>query len=581
MSGRLSYWTIWHAIVALGTTLTLLTTLLLAGHEVLRRRKHLGALLRTARRALQTLSPSLLAVAVFATGSLLLFSGATPVVGWRLHLLRDLVPLPILEASHFVASVAGMGLLLLAYALYRRLSAAWGLTLLLLGTAVLASLLKGLDYNGALIASISLASLLPARERFYRQSSLLEEAWSPGWVVAVAVVLGASIWLGFFAYRHVEYSDRLWWQFEFRGNAPRFLRASVGAAALALALALTRLLRPARGSRSAPDEAALSRAREVIAAGPSSEANLALLGDKQLLFSERGQGFLMYAVQGRSWIVMGDPVGEESEVAELAWRFLELCDRHGGWPVFYQVGKRYLSLFLEQGLTLLKLGERARVPLPDFTLEGKARTSLRRWKNSCERAGCSVTLLPPGASDTHLADLNRISDQWLAARQTREKRFSLGRFDADYLRRFPIALVRQDSRAVAFATLWTTDTHDELTVDLMRYSPDAPPNVMTYLFVQLMLWGRDQGYQWFNLGMAPLSGLGDRTLAPWWHRLGGFVFRHGETFYHFKGLREYKSRFDPVWEPRYLASPGGLALPFILTDVATRIGGGILGVFTK
>jgi phosphatidylglycerol lysyltransferase len=274
-------------------------------------------------------------------------------------------------------------------------------------------------------------------------------------------------------------------------------------------------------------------------------------------------------------------VGEESEVAELAWRFLELCDRHGGWPVFYQVGKRNLPLFLEQGLTLLKLGERARVPLPDFTLEGKARTSLRRWKNSCERAGCSVTLLPPGASDTHLADLNRISDQWLAARQTREKRFSLGRFDADYLRRFPIALVRQDTRAVAFATLWTTDTHDELTVDLMRYSPDAPPNVMTYLFVQLMLWGRDQGYQWFNLGMAPLSGLGDRTLAPWWHRLGGFVFRHGETFYHFKGLREYKSRFDPVWEPRYLASPGGLALPFILTDVATRIGGGILGVFTK
>ena len=319
----------------------------------------------------------------------------------------------------------------------------------------------------------------------------------------------------------------------------------------------------------------------MIAAGSRADANLALLGDKQLLFSDRGRGLLMYAVQGRSWIVMSDPLGDEAEVAELAWRFRELCDRHGGWPVFYEVGRQHLPLFLEQGLTLLKLGEEARVPLPGFTLDGRARASLRRWRNACERSGCRVEVLPAGASDTYLAELKPISDDWLAAKQTREKRFSLGRFDPDYLRRFPLALVRQEGRLVAFATLWTTATRTELTVDLMRYASDAPPNVMTYLFVQLMLWGRSEGFQWFNLGMAPLSGLGNRTLAPLWHRLGGFVFRHGENFYRFRGLREYKGRFDPVWEPRYLASPGGLALPFILTDIATRIGGGFKGVFTK
>lgn len=559
----------------------LAATLLLAGHELVRRRTQLGNVSRAVGRAVPAFSAPLIAVAVFVTGTILLLSGATPTVGWRLRLLSDFVPLTVLEASHFAASVVGMALLLLAYALYRRLSAAWGVTILLLGAAIITSLLKGLDYEEALIAAISLACLLPAGQRFYRQSSLLEELWSPGWALAVAIALGASVWLGFFAYRHVEYSNSLWWEFEFRGDAPRFLRATVGAAALAFALALIRLLRPARYPRQVPAQEELNRAQAAIAAGPSSEANLALLGDKQLLFTEQGHGFLMYAVQGRSWIVMGDPVGSEGDVAELAWRFRELCDRHGGWPVFYEVGKRNLPLFLEQGLTLLKLGEQARVPLPSFTLEGKARSSLRRWRNTCERAGCSVEMLPAGSSDDHLAELSRISDQWLSARQTREKRFSLGRFNVEYLRRFPIALVWQEGRAVAFATLWTTDTRDELTVDLMRYAPDAPPNVMTYLFVQLMLWGQEQGYQWFNLGMAPLSGLGNRTLAPLWHRLGAFVFRHGENFYHFKGLREYKSRFDPVWEPRYLASPGGLALPFILTDVATRIGGGFMGVLTK
>lgn len=556
-------------------------TLLLAGHEVIRRRQQLGTVSRAVGRAVPAFSAPLIAIAVFVTGTILLLSGATPTVGWRLRLLSDFVPLSVLEASHFVASVAGMALLLLAYSLYRRISAAWGLTILLLATAIVTSLLKGLDFEEAFIAAISLGCLIPARARFYRQSSLLEEIWSPGWVLAAVIALGGSIWLGFFAYRHVEYSNSLWWEFEFRGDAPRFLRASVGAAAMGLALALVRLLRPARQPRSIPAKEELDRAQAAIAASPSSEANLALLGDKQLLFTEDGHGFLMYAVQGRSWIVMGDPVGTEGEVAELAWRFRELCDRHGGWPVFYEVSKRNLPLFLEQGLTLIKLGEQARVPLPSFTLEGKTRSSLRRWKNACERVGCSVEILPAGSSDAHLEALSTISQQWLAARQTREKRFSLGRFDAGYLRRLPIALVRQNGRTVAFATLWTTGTHNELTVDLMRYAPDAPPNVMTYLFVQLMLWGQEQGYQWFNLGMAPLSGLGNRTLAPLWHRLGAFVFRHGENFYHFKGLREYKSRFDPVWEPRYMASPGGLALPFILTDVATRIGGGLMGVFAK
>ncbi|HSB55826.1 MAG TPA: bifunctional lysylphosphatidylglycerol flippase/synthetase MprF [Gemmatimonadales bacterium] len=559
----------------------LLATALLAGHEMLRHRERLGHISRAAQRLVAAFAAPLIAVAVFTTGAVLLFSGATPTVGWRLHLLREFVPLPLLEFSHFAASVVGMALVLLAYGLSRRLRDAWGLTAVLLATGVVTSLLKGLDFEEATLALLTLGCLLPARERFHRRASLWAERWSPGWVAAVAVALGASVWLGFFAYRHVEYSGELWWQFEFGADAPRFLRSTVGAAAVALALALVRLFSPARQRRTGPATAELERTVDLIASGGQAQANLALLGDKQFLFSESGRSFLMYAVRGRSWVALGDPVGDESEFADLGWRFRELCDQHGGWPVFYEVSRHRLPLYLEQGLTLLKLGEEARVPLSTFTLEGKARASLRRWKNACEKAGCSVEILPAGASDQHLAELERVSNDWLATRKTREKRFSLGRFDPAYLRRFPLALVKVDSRIVAFATLWVTRTREELTVDLMRYTTQAPPNVMTYLFVQLMVWGRAEGYRWFNLGMAPLSGLGSRALAPLWHRLGAFVFRHGENFYRFKGLREYKSRFDPVWEPRYLASPGGLALPFILTDIATLIAGGVKGVFAK
>ena len=101
------------------------------------------------------------------------------------------------------------------------------------------------------------------------------------------------------------------------------------------------------------------------------------------------------------------------------------------------------------------------------------------------------------------------------------------------------------------------------------------------LFVELLLWGRQQGYRWLNLGMAPLAGLEHHPLEPAWHRVSNFVFRQGEHFYNFDGLRRYKSKFNPVWESKYLAAPGGLALPRVLFDVSALIAGGVKELFRK
>ncbi len=101
---------------------------------------------------------------------------------------------------------------------------------------------------------------------------------------------------------------------------------------------------------------------------------------------------------------------------------------------------------------------------------------------------------------------------------------------------------------------------------------------MDALFTHLMLWGRDQGYQWFSLGMAPLAGLERHSLAPAWNKLGNLVYRFGEHFYNFEGLRHYKQKFEPQWSPRYLASKGGIDLPVTLFDITVLIGGGVRGI---
>jgi len=229
----------------------------------------------------------------------------------------------------------------------------------------------------------------------------------------------------------------------------------------------------------------------------------------------------------------------------------------------------------------MKLGEEALVPLSDFSLEGSARRALRRTMRQMERENVTFEVVPPERVPQLLPELKPISDDWLRLKNTREKAFSLGHFDERYLARFPMALARQSGAIVAFANVWTTQAKVELSVDLMRHTRAAPAGVMMFLFTELMLWGRAEGYQLFRLGMAPFSGLESRTLAPLWARLGSFMYRYGEHFYNFQGLREYKERFDPVWEPRYLASPGGLVLPRVLANVAALISGGIRGVVAK
>jgi phosphatidylglycerol lysyltransferase len=289
----------------------------------------------------------------------------------------------------------------------------------------------------------------------------------------------------------------------------------------------------------------------------------------------------MYGMRGRSWVSMGDPVGPPELGRELAWRFLELADRHGGLAVFYEVGADDLPLYLDLGLRLRKLGEEARVGLAAFSLDGPARRGLRQTQRRGAREGCCFEVLPAAAVEPLLDELALVSDEWLAHKNTREKSFSLGRFDRGYLRRFPVALIRRGERIVAFANVWAGSAKQELSIDLMRYRDDAPSGAMEFLFTELMLWGKAQGYRWFSLGMAPLAGLEPHPLAPLWNRLGALLFRHGEHFYNFQGLRAFKDKFDPEWEPRYLASPGGLATPFVLSDVAALINGGAMGTIRK
>ena len=177
-----------------------------------------------------------------------------------------------------------------------------------------------------------------------------------------------------------------------------------------------------------------------------------------------------------------------------------------------------------------------------------------------------------------MSDLRRVSDDWISHHAGGEKSFSMGGFEPAYVAEFPAAVVKVAGEVVAFATLWTTARRSAFSIDLMRYSDAAPKNIMDFLFVELMGWGRDQGYVAFEFGMAPLAGLEHRPLAPIMSRVGRLLFERGEEIYNFRGVHRFKDKYDPVWQPRYIAAPHKWAIPILIADVGLLSSGGIAGL---
>jgi phosphatidylglycerol lysyltransferase len=485
--------------------------------------------------------------------------------------LELLLPIAFVEGGALLSSIIGVILIIVAHGLARRIDGAFWIALAALLAGAATSLLHGLDYDRAVILLFAALVLWPCRREFHRTARLLQARFEAGWLALIFGVAASAAFLMFFSHKGAGYAHELWWQFAFDETAPRAMRAGLVASLAMTAGLVIFALRPRRLPPGLPDARDLADAARIIAAHGAPSANLALAGDKRLIFSPARDGFVMYGVEGRSWIALGDPVGPPETAAPLAWAFADAAAYAGARPVFHAVTDRHLPLWIDMGLTLHQLGEEALVDLTAFSMDDPARAPLRAEAARLQAAGLSFDLHSPPHGPALIAATTEVSRQWLAGEGVREKQFSVGPFDAGYLSRFPIALVRLHGRPVAFANVMTAG--GAASIDLLRYGHEAPEGVTAFLLTALMTRQKAEGAQRFSLGMAPLSGLAEWRAESLWTRFGAQIYRHGAHFRNFEDLRRFKSAFDPDWRPRYLACATGLAPAGPLTDVSLLIAG--------
>jgi phosphatidylglycerol lysyltransferase len=509
-------------------------------------------------------------------GIVLLVSAASPALFERAALLKGAAPLSAIEGAHLLSVVAGILLLALARGIRSQVRSAYNLTMLILLGGALFSLVKGLDYEEAIMLLVIAGLLRRRKSSFFREGIPLFSRRNLIWLISLLLVLCGYLVIGLAIYKNVPYEHSLWLRFGFDLDAARFLRSSIVALVTFLGILGWSFFRLKRPPLQKPNDEDLTAAQDfLLQHGGNSFAHMLFMGDKHLFYSSDHQALIQFGQIGDRLVALGDPNGDAHSFKKAIHEFRKFADRYDLVPVFYEVMNTNLNLYHDLGFSLFKLGESARVDVTKFSLSGKKRGVLRTSVNKITRDGGRFELLEPPFDEKMWLELQLISNAWLKQKKVAEKSFSLGRFKREYLEKASIAVVRIGDEIVAFASMIPGYNNTEsLSVDLMRHRSNAPPGVMDFLFVQLIDYTRKAGYRYFDLGVAPLSGVGDNPYARSTERVARLAYEYGNRFYNYKGLRSFKEKFHPIWCSMYLAYPISVRPARLLVDIAALIAGG-------
>lgn len=517
----------------------------------------------------------------FLMGIINVLSAVSPPMQDRFRRLMDYSPLEVIHGGRFTAAIAGFALIILANQLRRRKRVAWWMAIIVLSLSAVSHLLKGLDYEEAILA-LSLAGwLIYLRPHFHARSDV------PSIRQGLYTLLGAALFtllygvIGFYLLDHqfkvnfdlaaaINQTFLMFTSFYNPGLEPitglgRYFAGSIYAIAfLTFSYAIIMLIRPVLVRR--PSSAAERRhARQIVENfGHTALAPFALLPDKFYFFSPGGS-LIQYVVKNRIALTLGDPIGPEDDLAKSVDDFIKHCKLNDWLPAFYQVLPASLPVYQEKGFQQLCVGNEGIVKLSEFSLEGKANKDMRYAFHKLERLGYQAQYVPPPLSADLLAELHEISDAWLTLVSGTEKRFSLGWFFDEYIANGPVMIVKDQTGSImAFTNILSEFQINEICIDLMRHRPEAEPGMMDFLFVSLFQWARQAGIDTFNLGLSSLSGVGETDQDPVIERGLHYVYEHINQFYNFKGLHAFKEKFHPEWQPRYLIYPDLYNLPLVV-----------------
>lgn len=504
----------------------------------------------------------LLRILVFISGAALLLSNAVPELFYRFREIEFLSHATEMHFSKTLVIIVGFLLIVMSSLLKYKAKSIHYITVGFLVVGTVLTLMKSFNYVAASYLIIVALVLALSKKEFSRESFVI----GIGTIITNIILLG-GFWILYIyvAYLSIPFNnhriERIFRAIHMYRNMVSFSTIGLVAALIFLALACFVGKNLNKINHGTIDEN-MDRVREILNKyNGTSLTHLVYLKDKYVYLSDKYEGFIQYSVYSNKLMVLGNPIGDSETLKEFIEEFYDFADRYGYIPIFFEVNGQMLEILHEFGYEFMKLGEAAVVDVQPFTIAGQKMQKVRTCCNKINREGYSFEVIEGPFSRELLSELREISDKWLNGKK--EMGFSMGFFNEEYIDKGPLGIVRDNEGTLkAFVTIMPTyGENKRFCSDLMRFSRNTPRGVMDYMFVKLLEWGKENGYETFDFGVAPLSNVGASKYSFLSERLAYQLYYYGQKFYSFEGLKKFKAKYANSWEPKFLAYKSKINLP--------------------
>lgn len=524
-------------------------------------------------KILSDISNIIVSALVFLSGILLIISGVYPTIFYKIKFLDTIYSLSFLRFSHRASVLIGLMLIMTSKEVFFKVKRAYYVTLTLLIIGGVFAFIKDLDYAEGMFILGVIILLRLSKKSFYRESIPIKITKLSTILIIFSFII--IIFANFIHKFNIHFSRNYRYYVDFFQSTRGYLRIALYTyVAFIIFVIIWYLTMPKIENDERYVDADLDKISKFYSEIDYGTifSHLVYLKDKKVFWANEGKSLIMYSKYKDKIIVLGDPIATRENLYSSIEEFQEFTDLYGYDVVFYEIEERNFSTYHDAGYYFFKLGEEAVVNLEEFNLVGSKKSAFRNTLRRVEREGYSFQIIEPPFNKEVIDQLKEISDKWLGSRK--EKGFSLGWFSEDYIQRSPIAILKneEENKIMGFVTLMdANDGGRTIAIDLMRIDKEAPNASMDYLMLNLFITFKEKGYKYFSLGEAPLSNVGFNMHSHLQEKLARLVYNSGNIFYSFDGLRRYKSKFSPVWQPRYLAYPKFMSLPEVFINLCSLI----------
>jgi lysyl-tRNA synthetase class 2 len=509
-------------------------------------------------------------MATAATGIVTIGGQLSDVVLWGRHARSSVALLPL----HVLGVAGGVGLLLLAFGLWRGKRRAAEVAIAALALISAANLAYGISLTDAAVEAGAAALIVINLGAFRRGSERSDPRIIRG---HTGLIAGAGIYalyavLALGASRGSEMDQGIAAAGAALPGGPLLagtpshpgvlINCAIAVIVVFGWMVLRALLRPGlpEDGHSAVEH---RRAAAIVRDhGADSLDPFTLREDKALFFD--GDAFLAYRVLHETAVVSGDPVGPEGSAADLLASFVRFTAERDWNVVITAASKRYLGACEQLGLRALEIGEEAVVDSAGFSLEGRRIRKVRQSVARVQRRGWQVeTVRDEDVSAGLDRELAEVEADW-RSRQRRLIGFAmtLGRLAGPADRGGGIYVLGRDPDGRLRSFLRFAPYRAGLSLDLMRRAADEPNGLTEALVVAAIEHARERGLRSVSLNFAGFAHVmaADAALNRSQRALRRLLrLFHGR--FQLERLVRFNAKFFPTWQPRYLIYDGIAHLP--------------------